>query len=58
VDTFKSNSVALINAIEASSSAQPQLTNWLHELRGSLLPAKEEDSHSPMRNPGEETAAC
>ena len=28
------------------------------ELRGSLLPAKEEVSHSPIRNPGEETAAC
>ena len=29
-----------------------------HELRGSLLPAKEEDSHSRMQNPGKETAAC
>ena len=29
-----------------------------HELRGSLLPAKKENSHSPMRNPGKETAAC
>ena len=36
VDTFKSNSVALINAIEASSSAQPQLTNWLHALNGQM----------------------
>ena len=29
-----------------------------HELRGSLLPAKEEDSHSCMQNPGKEAAAC
>ena len=29
-----------------------------HELRGSLLPAEEEGSHSPMRNPGKETATC
>ena len=29
-----------------------------HELRGSLLPAEEEDSHSHMRNPGKEAAAC
>ena len=29
-----------------------------HELRGSLLPAKEKDSHSRMRNPGKEAAAC
>ena len=29
-----------------------------HELRGSLLPAKEGDSHSRMQNPGKEAAAC
>lgn len=29
-----------------------------HELRGSLLPAEEEDPHSHMQNPGKETAAC
>ena len=29
-----------------------------YELRGSLLPAKEEDPHSHMQNPGKETAAC
>ena len=28
-----------------------------HELRGSLMPAKEEDSHSRTQNPGKETAA-
>ena len=28
-----------------------------HELRGSLLPAKDEDSHSRMQNPDKETAA-
>ena len=29
-----------------------------HELRGSLLPAEEEDPHSSMQNPVKETAAC
>ena len=29
-----------------------------YELRGSLLPAKDEDSHSRMQNPGKEAAAC
>ena len=29
-----------------------------HELRGSLLPAKDEDPHSRMQNPAKETAAC
>ena len=29
-----------------------------HELRGSLLPAEEKDSHSSMQNPGKEAAAC
>ena len=29
-----------------------------HELRGSLLPAQEEDSHSRMKDPGKEAAAC
>ncbi|WP_445338919.1 hypothetical protein [Bifidobacterium sp. ESL0822] len=29
-----------------------------HELRGSLLPARKENPHSPMRNPGKEAAAC
>ena len=29
-----------------------------HELRGSLLPAKEEDSHSRIQNPGKEASAC
>ncbi|WP_445342613.1 hypothetical protein [Bifidobacterium sp. ESL0827] len=36
VDMFHSNSIALINAIEASSTAQPQLTNWLHALDGQI----------------------
>ena len=29
-----------------------------YELRGFLLPAKEENSRSRMQNPGRETAAC
>ena len=29
-----------------------------HELRRSLLPAKEEGPHSRMQNPDKETAAC
>ena len=37
VDLFKSNSTALINAIEASSTVQPQLTNWLHALDGQMI---------------------
>ena len=29
-----------------------------HELRGSLLPAEEKDSHSSMQNPVKEAATC
>lgn len=36
VDLFKSNSTSLINVIEASSTVQPQLTNWLHALDGQM----------------------
>lgn len=36
LDLFKSNSTSLINVIEASSTVQPQLTNWLHALDGQM----------------------
>lgn len=37
IDTFKSSAVNLINSIEASSTVQPQLTNWLHALEGQMV---------------------
>lgn len=36
LDLFKSNSTSLLNVIEASSTVQPQLTNWLHALDGQM----------------------